>query len=332
MSDSRNAASGAAAPGVDGEFVITRLFDAPRELVFRAWTEPRHVSQRWGPPVFTCPVCDLDVRPGGAYRIVMRGPDGTDYPVKGVYREIARPERLVMTMDCSEHPKAWHDLINPNREKGDTNPAGEMLETVTFEEVGAKTKVTVRIRPKNAAIRDAMVEMGMNEGWSLSLDRLEPLLASTVTADREIIVTRVFDASRDMVFDAWTDPKQVEQWWGPRGFTTTMSEMDVRPGGVWRLVMHGPDGTDYKNKIVFVEVARPERLVYKHEPEPGTEPVSFQTTVTFAEQDGKTKVTMRLAFPSAVAREHVVKKHGAMEGANQTIDRLGEHLALIGKN
>ena len=90
------------------------------------------------------------------------------------------------------------------------------------------------------------------------------------------MITRVFNAPRKMVFDAWTDPRQVAQWWGPRGFTTTISEMDVRPGGVWRLVMHGPDGTDYKNKVVYLEVAKPERLVYKHEPELGTEPVSQQ--------------------------------------------------------
>ena len=85
---------------------------------------------------------------------------------------------------------------------------------------------------------------------------------ATESADREIIATRVFDAPRELVFKMWTDPKHVGRWWGPRGFTTTIHEMDVKPGGIWRLTMHGPDGRDYKNKVVFLEVEEPERLVY----------------------------------------------------------------------
>jgi uncharacterized protein YndB with AHSA1/START domain len=149
------------------------------------------------------------------------------------------------------------------------------------------------------------------------------------TADREITTTRVLDASRDLVFEMWTNPNHVAQWWGPHGFTTTVQEMDVRPGGVWRLVMHGPDGKDYKNKIVFIEVVKPERLVYKHTPEKDTEPVSFQVTVTFAEQGSKTRLTVQMLFPSAAARDHVIKKYGAAEGLNQTLSRLEELLAKM---
>lgn len=81
-------------------------------------------------------------------------------------------------------------------------------------------------------------------------------------ADREIVITRVFDAPRELVWNAWTDPKQIVRWWGPRGFITTIHEMDVRPGGVWKSTMHGPDGTDYPSQSVFVEVVKPERIVY----------------------------------------------------------------------
>ena len=88
------------------------------------------------------------------------------------------------------------------------------------------------------------------------------------SSDREILVTRLFDAPRELVFEAWTNLKHIPHWWGPKGFATAVHEMDVRPGGVWRLTMRGPDGREYKNWIVFVEVAKPERLVYKHEPEP----------------------------------------------------------------
>ena len=148
--------------------------------------------------------------------------------------------------------------------------------------------------------------------------------AASDTADREIVVSRLIEAPPDLVFEAWTDPRHVAKWWGPRGFTTTTHEMDVRPGGDWRLTMHGPDGRDYYNHIVFDEVVRPERLVYRHVPETGTEPVSFQTTVTFVAQGSATLLSMRMLFPSAKARDYVAEKYGALEGAHQTIERLAE--------
>ena len=94
------------------DFVVRRAFDAPRDLVFEAWTEPKHMKQWWGPRIFTNNVAEMDVRPGGAYRLVMRGGNGVEYPMTGVFREIVKPSRLVMTVDVSGHPKEWHDLIN----------------------------------------------------------------------------------------------------------------------------------------------------------------------------------------------------------------------------
>jgi uncharacterized protein YndB with AHSA1/START domain len=149
------------------------------------------------------------------------------------------------------------------------------------------------------------------------------------TVDREIVITRIFHAPRELVFKAWTNPKHVAQWWGPNGFTTTIQEMDVRPGGNWRLVMHGPDGKDYKNKIVFTEVVKSERLVYKHVPEAGTESTTHESTVTFVELGGKTEVTMRMLFASAAAREHIVKTYNVIEGGKQTLGRLGEYLKTM---
>jgi uncharacterized protein YndB with AHSA1/START domain len=159
------------------EFVITRVFDAPRTLVFKAWTEPKHMAQWWGPHGFTNPVCEMDVRPGGTWRIVMRGPDGAEHPAKGVYCEVVEPERIVMTIDHSELSEEWHDLVNPNREKGKGKPALEVLSTVTFEEHGGKTTLTIRLRFDSAAVRDAFLKIGMSQGWSQSLERLEATLA-----------------------------------------------------------------------------------------------------------------------------------------------------------
>jgi uncharacterized protein YndB with AHSA1/START domain len=146
------------------------------------------------------------------------------------------------------------------------------------------------------------------------------------TADREIVLSRLLDAPRELVFAAWTDPKQIVQWWGPRGFTTTSHEMSVTPGGVWRFVMHGPDGRDYKNKIIFTEVVAPERLVYRHAGEEEHEDVRFQVAVTFQAQGRKTLLTMRSLFATAQERDEVVSKYGAIEGGKQTLERLAEHV------
>ena len=151
------------------------------------------------------------------------------------------------------------------------------------------------------------------------------------TSAREIVITRVFDAPRELVFEAMSDPKQVVHWRGPRGFTTTIHEMDVRPGGVWRHTMHGPDGTDYPNKTVFIEVVKPERIVYSNvggkKGDPGAQ---FEATWTFEAQGDKTKLILRMVFPSAAVREHVVSVYGAIEGGKQTLERLAEHLAQGG--
>src|SRR5262245_60316728 len=130
--------------------------------------------------------------------------------------------------------------------------------------------------------------------------------SSANTSDREIVLSRVVDAPRELVWTVWTEPEHVAKWWGPNGFTTTIEEMDVRPGGVWKHTMHGPDGTDYPNKSTFIEVVKPERIVFKHGGgKEGSQGVSFRATWTFEDQGGKTKVTMRAIFETPEDRERV---------------------------
>jgi len=151
------------------------------------------------------------------------------------------------------------------------------------------------------------------------------------TADREIVITRVFDAPRELVWQAWTDPRHVVHWWGPTGFTTTIEKMDVRPGGVWKHVMHGPDGTNYPNSSVFKEVVKPERIVFSHGGgKAGGPGVHFTATWTFeALAVNKTRVTIHMVFDSAADRDVVVKEYGAIEGGKQTLGRLAEYLTKI---
>ncbi|MEA2976671.1 MAG: hypothetical protein QOF19_2191 [Alphaproteobacteria bacterium] len=146
---------------------------------------------------------------------------------------------------------------------------------------------------------------------------------------RAIIGMRVFDAPRELVWSAWTDPKHLAQWWGPNGFTTTTSTFDMRPGGVWRFVMHGPDGRDYQNRITFDEIVKPERIVYRHDGGEDVEPVQFTQTVTFEDLGGKTKLTWRGVFPSAAERDRVIKEYGADKGLVQTLARLAEYLPSL---
>jgi uncharacterized protein YndB with AHSA1/START domain len=143
------------------------------------------------------------------------------------------------------------------------------------------------------------------------------------TTDREFVVTRRFDAPRDLVFAAWTDPEQVGLWWNPKGTTLTTDEIDVRPGGVWRFTTQGADGRSFRHRIVYVEIVKPEQIVYKYDDESGAPPV--ETIVKFADEGGGTRVTMRGIFVS-VDVWNTVKAYAAY-GANAALDRLDEFLS-----
>ena len=146
------------------------------------------------------------------------------------------------------------------------------------------------------------------------------------TAETSLTIRRTFDAPRERVWEAWTDPAQIDAWWGPDGFTTTTDEMDVRPGGVWRFVMVGPGGEEFQNLVVYEEVEEPERLAYTHgSPD---EPEQFRVTVTFDELAiDETELTMEMRFPSAAELDEAVE-FGAIEGAQQTLGKLAGHLTF----
>jgi uncharacterized protein YndB with AHSA1/START domain len=437
------------------EFVITREFEAPRELVFKAWTDPWHLAQWWGPRGFTNPVCEWDARPGKAIHVVMRAPNGVDYPMGGEFREVTAPERLVFTSGALD--KKGKLLF-------------EFLHDVAFTERKGKTKLTIRSRIIKTTAEAGKYIGGFEAGMTQSLERLvgllprlgKPLVIERTfdapvakvwkvltdkkeikqwsfevkefkaevgfefqlyaekdgvkyihhckitgviprkklayswryegyegdslvtfelwaeggrtrlklthegldsfpkipdfarenfmagwthitgalqkfvepdTASREIVISRDFDAPRELAWRAMTDPRQVVHWWGPRGFTTTIEKMDVKPGGIWKHVMRGPDGVEYPNKSVFKEVVEPERIVFAHGgAKKGGPEATFVATWTFeALKAGKTRVTIRMVFPTAAARDKVVKEYGAIEGGKQCLERLGEHLAKMGK-
>ncbi len=297
----------------DREFVYTRVFDAPRELVFRAFTDPDLIPRWWGPRSLTTTVDRLEARPGGVWRFVQRDAEGNVHGFNGVFHEVVPPERIVQTFEYEGAPGRVH------------------LETATFEDLGSKTKLTSRALFPSAEDMNAMLQSDMESGLKETLERLTELVASLAssgaTADREIVLTRTFDAPRELVFAAYTDPRQIERWWGPNGFSTSIHEMNVRPGGVWRFTMHGPDGTDYPNKVVYEQIAPPERLVYVHgSGDDDAEDERFHVTITLVERDGKTELTQRMVFATSAERDRVVG-FGAIELGQQTLAHLAEHLA-----
>ena len=144
-----------------------------------------------------------------------------------------------------------------------------------------------------------------------------------------IVGSCLIAAPRDLVWSVWTDPKHLAQWWGPDGFRTTTSAFDFKPGGVWRFVMHGPDGRDYENRITFDEIVKPELLRYHHGGGDDVESVQFRTTVTFDDHGGTTRVTLRGVFPSAEERARVIKEYGADKGLTQTLARLDQYVVSM---
>lgn len=161
----------------DCDVVVSHLLAASRRAVFDAWTDPRRFARWWGPRAVATPVADLDARPGGAYRVVMRSADAVDYPLTGVYLEVVPERRLVYTVALDEHPVAWFALLNAYRGAPRATPLEAGVVTVTFEEEGGATRLTVRTRFASARDRDAMLRMGMVGGWTESLERLEEEVA-----------------------------------------------------------------------------------------------------------------------------------------------------------
>ena len=159
---------------------------------------------------------------------------------------------------------------------------------------------------------------------------MQTMTSPSSTADREIVTTRLIDAPRALVFEAWTDPKHVAHWFGPDGFVTTTHSMEVRPGGVWRFTMRGPDGKDWPNVVTYEQVVPPSgwSTCTATRPSPTCSTTPSRSTTRMA----KTALTMRAVFKTAAAREFVVRERGAVEGGQQTIARLDQYVRTMARS
>ena len=150
--------------------------------------------------------------------------------------------------------------------------------------------------------------------------------AKNNTKDRELTISRTINAPVELVWEVWTDPEHIAKWWGPNGFTNTITVMDVKPGGVWNLVMHGPDGTDYKNKSIFKEIIRHKKIVYEHVSAP-----KFVATIEFEAQGEQTFISWHMLFETHEQFIQVVKTFKADEGLKQNLEKLNQYLKDVNK-
>ena len=152
--------------------------------------------------------------------------------------------------------------------------------------------------------------------------------APSATADREIVISRVIHAPRELVFEAFTEVRHLSRWWGPEGFTTTTRAFELRVGGVWDFVMHGPDGTDYQEWISWTEIVPPERITLTHGASRG-DPHAFESVLTFAPDGAATRIEMRTVFPTKELRDDAVEQYHAIEGGQQTLSNLAAYVTAI---
>jgi uncharacterized protein YndB with AHSA1/START domain len=300
----------------DREIVCTRVYDAPVELVWKAWTRPESITNWWGPYGFKTTTSEMDVRPGGVWRHVMHGPDGREYPNEIIYVEVVKHERMV------------YDHVSP--------PV--FRTTATFTAQGNKTELCMHMVFESAALRDRVVkEHGAAEGLQQTMARLVDELAKLGAAEnrgesnfgeRTVVITREFDAPRELVFKAWTEPKHLAQWWGPKGFTNPVCELDVRVGGAWHIVMRAPNGDEYPGGGVYREVVPPERLVFTNDAvdKEGKAIIKGLTKLTFEERGGKTLLTLETTGVAVVEYAAAYLK-GMEQGWTMSLEKLAAFVA-----
>ena len=310
------------------EIVITREFNAPRELVWEAMTNPKHVVNWWGPRGFSTTIEKMDFRVGGEWKHMMRGPDGANYPNHSIFQEIVNAERVVFAH-------------GGKREGG---PGVSFVSTWSFEKLAAdKTRVTIRMVFPTAAERDFVVkEFGAIEGGKQTLERLGEFLAGTMA--KPFIITREFNAPRELVWKAWSEPERMKEWLVPKGVTPRFDKMDFRPGGIYHYCQVTPDGRELWGKAVYREIIAPEKIVWIHSfsdkdggftrhPMSPKWPLEMLTEVTFSERAGKTTVILKWLPLDATDEERQTfdgARGDMTQGWTGTFGRLDDYLANAG--
>ncbi len=297
------------------EITITRLIDAPRERVFDAWTNPDALNEWWGPQGFTTSTTSAAIRPGGVWQFVMHSPDGTDYPNRITFEEIARPERITYFHGEDEgKPRDFHT-------------------TVSFDDVAGRTRLTMRSVFATAEMRrQALEEYGALQGGHSTIDSLSEFVGE----DNPLVITRIFDAPLPRVWQAWTDPEVIKKWWGPEHFTSPVARLDFRVGGKYLFAMRDSEGKDYWSTGTYREIVPMERIVYTDSfadaegnvispTQYGMSeafPAELMATLTFEDLGGRTRMTITIA---GMPRDEMFEY--ARMGMSTSLDKMAKLLA-----
>ncbi len=297
----------------------SRVLNAPRELVFRMFTDAEHISNWWGPRGFTTKTERMDVWPGGLWIHTMISPEGVVYPNEVRYVEIEEPRRIV------------YDHVS--------DPV--FRATITFTDVGAdRTEVHMEMEFATQALRNEVaVAYGAVEGLHDTLARFDEVVATL--GSEELLITREFDAPRDLVYKAWTVPSRLMSWYGPVGSKLSIKKADMRPGGEIVYGMKAPDGKTVWVRWSIRDLTPPERIVvvvsFVDEQENAVPlvpdlPIERLSTVTFEEYDGKTRMMLRSQAMHASDKGRIAfRDHCANmeQGWVGTFDQLDAYLASV---
>ena len=294
------------------ELVSTRTVPYPPAALYAAFADPARLARWWGPAGATNEFQEFDLRPGGRWRLTMRMPDGSAYPMEKTFVEANPPRRVAVA-----HAQAGHDFTL----------------TMDYEAVPGGTRLTWRTRFATEE-QLAAVEKAFAAANEQNFDRLAQHLAATAEAPA-ILLQRTFRAPREKVFRAWTDPEALARWWSPRGMTPVVRTVDARPGGAFHFGMRDAEGRTIWGLARYREVVPPERLVYvdSFADEAGrpalpsaygmsaSHPAETLVTVTFEETPGGTLVTLRHEIPMTTH-----ERPGAVQGWSEMLDLLGAAL------
>ncbi|HVX11634.1 MAG TPA: SRPBCC family protein [Pirellulales bacterium] len=307
------------------ELCLTRIYDAPVQAVWDAWTDPEQVAQWWGPRGFTLTTHGKDLRPGGHWTYTMHGPDGVDYPNKTLYYEVEPCAKLV-------YDHGGHD---------DRPPLFRV--TVLFSEVKGGTKMEMTMAFANP---EAAIEAGKfikKASGDSTWDRLAEYLEKESSGKETFVIARAFDVPLEVMFQMWTDPEHFSRWLPLTGFDMQFVHADIKPGGSSLYFMSAADGAHKMyGRVAYLEIEKPSRIVYTQQfadehgnvarhPMVSTWPETMLTTVTLtAEGPDRTRVAVTWEPHGATTREELEtflrSKAGMTQGWTGSFDKLEAYL------
>ena len=303
------------------ELFISRLLNAPIELVWEVFIDPEHIKNWWGPNGFTNTMHKMEVKPGGAWEFIMHGPDGTNYPNKSVFKEVV-PRSLIVFQHYA-----------PN-----------FITTINFVAEGEKTHIKWHMLFESKDLFDTVVKNHKaDKGLEQNIEKLEKYLASkgvSISEPKPFVVSRTFNAPVKLVFKAFSQAEHLAQWWGPKGVNLTISKLEFKPGGVFHYALQIPDGNKMWGKFVYREIEAPGRIVFVSSfsdeigntiraPFSPSWPIEVLNTVTLVENNGKTiwTLTAEPINASNEERETFAKALDSMQqGFGGTFDQLESYL------